>query len=253
MVQQKPLAALVDDGCMGLSPDPRVEAAIKHRRVGYVSAVCGAQAVQWTVQFDGEGEESSFWCVLAAGPTGKLEAAKRAELLVEMSFLVDDALVVFETRVLDVTRRGLMGRRICFSYPVATRQINRRSTKRQPVSEGLELLVEVKGWGRSTARIWDLSEKGACLLCPGNHIPTLQKGQHLDMSIFWGSRQINVVGKVCNGTKLAEQTGRVGVSLTPVDIDAAEWLAELVEELADVRRARDIRRALGGRTANLVA
>jgi c-di-GMP-binding flagellar brake protein YcgR len=238
---------------MGASVLGVLAKGIEEKLPALVSARWNGSPVQLHVRLIDDAGDEGFWVEVLDGPKGFIQQAVQFKTEVEVSFLLKDSVVLFESSVISMKKRLWSGKLLLMKPPERVSVMERRGNNREAVPDDMEVTALVAGWGKTTARVWDLSSSGAGLLCPLQLAMDLEKGQELRVKILRRGQEIVVVAQVCSIRSLSKQTARVGVRMHTVDADSQALLSTFLTELANLRVTRTLRGDLGGQRIGMVA
>ena len=238
---------------MGASVLGVLEKGIDEKLPALVSARWNGQPVQLHVRLVDDAGDEGFWVELLDGPKAFVEHAVEKKSEVEVSFLLKDSVVLFESSVVAMKKRLWSGKLLLMKPPQRLSVIERRGNNREPVPDDVEVTAMVAGWGKTTARVWDLSANGAALLCPLQTAMDLEKGQQLRVKLLRRGDEIAVQAQVCSIRSLSKQTARVGLRMEAVDEESRAKLDAFLVELGNLRVTRALRGDLGGQRIGMVA
>lgn len=238
---------------MGASVLGVLARGIDEKLPALVSARWNNSPVQLHVRLVDDAGEEGFWVEILDGPKAFIDEAVKNKSEVEVSFLLKDSVVLFESSVVAMKKRLWSGRLLLMKPPERLSVIERRGNNREPVPADVDVTAMVAGWGKTSARVWDLSANGAALLCPLQLAMDLDKGQELRVRFLRRGDEIAVLAQVCSIRSLSKQTARVGVRMEPVDKASQAQLTTFLTELGNLRVTRSLRGDLGGQRIGMVA
>jgi c-di-GMP-binding flagellar brake protein YcgR len=221
--------------------------AVRERVPAVISATIEGRMQQVRVRLVSHNPaDDTVWAQVLERPAGGVDALIASSAQVRVACSTESLRVTFDSRLLRKQRRLLGHTQVLLEAPANLEVVDRRRAQRQPVPAELDIhalitVPESKGSGSGgavPAKLRDLSEGGASLICPAEGVVMpLKRDDRLRMTVAHLGRRFAVDCTLCSIRPLSPSVLRLGVRFEFAEGGVGGELRELLDRLRGLRSA----------------